>query len=75
MTDIQEVLKSRKIEKDALLVDKKKGVTGDNGIAMEFNIRRLNREMKQLCTEYDDYVAQNNIIEEKLSKLETDPPR
>ncbi|XP_047990074.1 lysine-specific histone demethylase 1A [Leguminivora glycinivorella] len=74
MSDIQELLKSMKIEKEALLVEKTKLAAGDASILQEFNLRRLNREMKQLCNEYDSLVTQNQSIEDKLTQLETNPP-
>ncbi|XP_063534467.1 lysine-specific histone demethylase 1A [Cydia strobilella] len=74
MSDIQELLKSMKIEKEALLVEKTKLAAGDASILQEFNLRRLNREMKQLCNEYDSLVNQNQSIEDKLTQLETNPP-
>lgn len=75
MSDLKELLNSMKAEKDALLVEKDKGLTGDAGVLNEFNLRRLNREMKLLCNEYEGLVAHNTTIEEKLDQLETDPPR
>lgn len=63
-----------KVEKDSLLLDREKGVTTD-GILQEFNLRRLNREMNRLCNEYDSLVSQNASIEDKLTQLETNPPR
>ncbi|XP_026749032.2 lysine-specific histone demethylase 1A [Galleria mellonella] len=74
MTDIQELLKSMKVEKDALLVERERGATGEASILQEFNLRRLNREMNQLCNEYDSLVTQNANIEEKLTQLESNPP-
>ncbi|XP_061714191.1 lysine-specific histone demethylase 1A isoform X2 [Cydia pomonella] len=74
MSDVQELLKSMKIEKEALLVEKTKLAAGDASILQEFNLRRLNREMKQLCNEYDSLVTQNQSIEDKLTQLETNPP-
>ncbi|XP_063362465.1 lysine-specific histone demethylase 1A [Cydia amplana] len=74
LSDIQELLKSMKIEKEALLVEKTKLAAGDASILQEFNLRRLNREMKQLCNEYDSLVNQNQSIEDKLTQLETNPP-
>ncbi|XP_063622056.1 lysine-specific histone demethylase 1A [Cydia splendana] len=74
MADIQELLKSMKIEKEALLVEKTKLAAGDASILQEFNLRRLNREMKQLCNEYDSLVNQNQSIEDKLTQIETNPP-
>jgi hypothetical protein len=64
-----------KIEKDALLVERQKGATGDASVLQEFNLRRLNREMNQLCNEYDTLVTQNLSIEDKLTQLESSPPR
>lgn len=75
MSDIKELLHSMKAEKDALLVEKSKGATGDASILQEFNLRRLNREMKLLCNEYEGLVSTNSTIEEKLCQLETNPPR
>lgn len=75
MADIQELLKSMKVEKDALLVEREKGAIGEASILQEFNLRRLNREMNLLCTEYDGLVAQNSSIEDKLTQLESNPPR
>ncbi|RVE54040.1 hypothetical protein evm_001443 [Chilo suppressalis] len=74
MADIQELLKSMKTEKDALLIEKEKGATGDASVLQEFNLRRLNREMNLLCNEYDTMVTQNTSIEERLNQLETNPP-
>ncbi|XP_075975022.1 lysine-specific histone demethylase Su(var)3-3 isoform X2 [Anticarsia gemmatalis] len=74
MSDIKELLNSMKAEKDALLAEKTKGLTGDAGILNEFNLRRLNREMKLLCTEYEVLVTHNTSIEDKLTQLETNPP-
>lgn len=75
MADVQELLKSMRAEKDALLAEKEKGATGDASILQEFNLRRLNREMNLLCNEYDTLVTQNASIEEKLTQLESNPPR
>ncbi|KAG6453470.1 hypothetical protein O3G_MSEX008157 [Manduca sexta] len=74
MTDIQELLKSMKAEKEALLVEKEKGTTGEAGILQEFNLRRLNREMNQLCNEYESLITQNASIEDKLTQLDSNPP-
>lgn len=74
MSDIKELLNSMKVEKDALLVEKDKGLTGDAGVLNEFNLRRLNREMRLLCKEYEGLVTQNTTMEEKLTQLETNPP-
>ncbi|KAJ8723258.1 hypothetical protein PYW08_003170 [Mythimna loreyi] len=74
MSDIKELLLSMKAEKDALLVEREKGVTGDASILQEFNFRRLKREMNLLCNEYDALVASNATIEEKLTHLENNPP-
>lgn len=75
MSDIHELLKSMKEEKENLLQQRDKGATGDASILQEFNLRRLNREMNLLCNEYDTIVTQNNTVEEKLAQLETNPPR
>ena len=75
MSDIKELLQSMKAEKDALLVERDKGVSGDASILHEFNFRRLNREMTLLCNEYEALVQTNATIEEKLTQLETNPPR
>lgn len=75
MSDIKELLQSMKAEKDALLVEREKGATGDASILQEFNFRRLNREMNLLCNEYETLVSTNATIEEKLAHLETNPPR
>lgn len=75
MTDIKELLRSMKAEKEALLTDKEKGTTGDASVLQEFNLRRLNREMNQLCNEYETFVSQNSSIEDKLTQLESNPPR
>ncbi|KAH9627702.1 hypothetical protein HF086_016856 [Spodoptera exigua] len=75
MSDIKELLHSMKAEKDALLVEREKGATGDASILQEFNYRRLNREMNLLCNEYETLVSTNATIEEKLAQLETNPPR
>lgn len=64
-----------KAEKESLLAEREKGATGDASILQEFNLRRLNREMNLLCNEYDTLVTQNTGIEEKLTQLETNPPR
>lgn len=66
-----------KAEKDALLVERDKGTPGDAkaSVLIEFNLRRLNREMNLLCNEYDQMVTQNSTIEDKLTHLETNPPR
>ncbi|XP_063826810.1 lysine-specific histone demethylase 1A [Ostrinia nubilalis] len=74
MSDIQELLRSMKAEKESLIADRQKGATGDASVLQEFNLRRLNREMNLLCNEYDTLVAQNTGIEEKLTQLETNPP-
>lgn len=74
MTDLQDLLKSLKSEKEALLAEKATGNTGDANIQQEFNLRRLNREMKHLCNEYENLVTQNSTIEEKLTHLEANPP-
>ncbi|CAH2047328.1 unnamed protein product, partial [Iphiclides podalirius] len=77
MTDVQELLKSMKAEKDSLLSGKEKGLQGeggDAGVLYEFNLRRLNREMNLLCNEYEALVSQNNTIEDKLTQLESNPP-
>ncbi|KAM3964981.1 LOW QUALITY PROTEIN: lysine-specific histone demethylase Su(var)3-3 [Aphomia sociella] len=74
MTDVQELLKSMKVEKDSLLTEREKGVTGEASVLQEFNLRRLNREMIQLCNEYDSLVSQNASIEDKLTQLESNPP-
>ncbi|KAI5639469.1 flavin containing amine oxidoreductase domain-containing protein [Phthorimaea operculella] len=73
MADIQELLKSMKAEKDNLLSEREKG-TADNSVVQEFNLRRLNREMNQLCNEYDALVTQNASMEDKLTQLESNPP-
>ncbi|KAJ2951204.1 hypothetical protein O0L34_g5597 [Tuta absoluta] len=73
MADIQELLKSMKVEKDNLLSEREKG-TADNSVVQEFNLRRLNREMTQLCNEYDALVTQNASMEDKLTQLESNPP-
>lgn len=75
MADIQDLLKSMKEEKDALLIEKEKGATGDASILQEFNLRRLNREMNKLCDEYQALITQNATIEDKLTQMETNPPR
>nr|CAB3506897.1 unnamed protein product [Spodoptera littoralis] len=75
MSDIKELLHSMKAEKDALIVEREKGATGDASILQEFNYRRLNREMTLLCNEYETLVSTNASIEEKLAQLETNPPR
>lgn len=76
MSDVKELLKSMKAEKEALLIEKERGMaTGDASILQEFNLRRLNREMNQLCNEYEAMVTQNSTIEDKLTQLETNPPR
>ena len=75
MSDIKELLKSMKIEKEALLAEKEKGASGDASILQEFNLRRLNREMNILCNEYEAMMTQNNTIEDKLTHLESNPPR
>ncbi|XP_026733503.1 lysine-specific histone demethylase 1A-like isoform X1 [Trichoplusia ni] len=74
MSDLKELLNSMKTEKDALLVERDKGVTGDASILQEFNLRRLNREMNLLCNEYDALVSTNSTVEEKIAQLETNPP-
>ncbi|XP_068633798.1 lysine-specific histone demethylase 1A isoform X2 [Battus philenor] len=74
MTDVQQLLKSMKTEKDNLLVERDKGTSGEAGILHEFNFRRLNREMNLLCNEYESLVSQNNTIEDKLTQLESNPP-
>ncbi|XP_013192176.1 lysine-specific histone demethylase 1A [Amyelois transitella] len=75
MSDIQELLRSMKTEKESLLSERAKGVaTGDAGILQEFNLRRLNREMTQLCNEYDSLLSQNATIEDKITQLESNPP-
>lgn len=75
MADIKELLRSMKAEKEALLADREKGTTGDASVLQEFNLRRLNREMNQLCNEYETFVTQNTSIEDKLTQLESNPPR
>lgn len=75
MSDIQELLQSMKVEKESLLLEKTKLSSGDASILHEFNFRRLNREMKLLCNEYDALVNLNSNIEDKLTQLETNPPR
>ncbi|XP_050348830.1 lysine-specific histone demethylase 1A [Nymphalis io] len=74
MSDAKELLRSMKVEKDALLAEKEKGATGDASILQEFNLRRLNREMTQLCNEYEAMATQNATIEDKLTQLEANPP-
>ncbi|XP_073955202.1 lysine-specific histone demethylase Su(var)3-3 [Choristoneura fumiferana] len=74
MSDIQELLQSMKVEKESLLLEKTKLSAGDASILQEFNLRRLNREMKLLCNEYDALVTLNSNIEDKLTQLETNPP-
>ncbi|GBP82753.1 Lysine-specific histone demethylase 1A, partial [Eumeta japonica] len=74
MCDIQELLKSMKAEKEALLGEREKSVTGEANILQEFNHRRLNREMNQLCNEYESLMAQNATIEDKITQLESNPP-
>lgn len=64
-----------KAEKETLLVEREKGVAGDASILQEFNFRRLNREMNLLCNEYEGLATTNATIEEKLTQLETNPPR
>lgn len=64
-----------KVEKESLLLEKTKLSSGDASILHEFNFRRLNREMKLLCNEYDALVNLNSNIEDKLTQLETNPPR
>lgn len=75
MTDIKELLRSMKAEKEALLAEREKGATGDATVLQEFNLRRLNREMNQLCNEYETFVTQNTSIDDKLTQLESNPPR
>lgn len=75
MTETKELLKSMKEEKDALLIERDKGATGDASVLLEFNLRRLNREMNILCNEYDQSLTQNTTVEDKLTHLEANPPR
>ncbi|OWR44349.1 putative lysine-specific histone demethylase [Danaus plexippus plexippus] len=74
MSDINELLKSMKSEKETLLADREKVASGDASILQEFNLRRLNREMNLLCNEYETLTTQNNTIEDKLVQLESNPP-
>ncbi|KPJ06805.1 hypothetical protein RR48_11852 [Papilio machaon] len=74
MTDIKELLKSMKTEKENLLSERDKVSAGEAGILHEFNLRRLNREMNQLCNEYETLITNNNTIEDKLTHLESNPP-
>ncbi|XP_047525188.1 lysine-specific histone demethylase 1A [Pieris napi] len=73
MSDIRELLKSMKAEKEALLAEDK-ATSEDAGILHEFNLRRLNRELNKLCNEYEAMVKQNASIDDKLAQLETNPP-
>ncbi|XP_037969685.2 lysine-specific histone demethylase 1A [Plutella xylostella] len=74
LSDIQELLQSMKQEKEALLIEKEKGSTGDASVLQEFNLRRLNREMTKLCDEYQALTSQNATIEDKLTQIEANPP-
>ncbi|XP_041980165.1 lysine-specific histone demethylase 1A [Aricia agestis] len=73
MSDIKELLHSMKAEKEALILEKENGAVTD-GILHEFNMRRLNREMTQLCNEYETLTSQNATIEDKITQLEANPP-
>ncbi|XP_013138247.1 PREDICTED: lysine-specific histone demethylase 1A [Papilio polytes] len=74
MSDIKELLKSMKTEKEKLSREREEARGGAGGVLHEFNWRRLNREMNQLCNEYDTLITANNTIEDKLTHLESNPP-
>lgn len=76
MIEIKDLLKSMKEEKENLLIEKNKETSsGDASILLEFNLRRLNREMNLMCDEYANLMTQNSNIEDKLTNLESNPPR
>ncbi|KAL4716103.1 hypothetical protein ACJJTC_013880 [Scirpophaga incertulas] len=73
MDDIKRILQSLQKERESLEADKEKA-TGDDAVSVEFNNRRINREMNMLCNEYQKVTTHNATIEEKLVQLEAHPP-